>query len=75
MHRGIWWGILKESLQLEDLGVSVRIILKCIVLQSVNCIWRNMENLKGLLKTITKLCVCVCVCVCVPKAFLDYLSE
>jgi hypothetical protein len=27
MHRGFWWGNLKETNSLEDLGIVVRIIL------------------------------------------------
>ena len=30
MHRGLWWGKLREVELLEDLGVDGRIILKCI---------------------------------------------
>jgi len=31
MHTGFWWGKLKESDHLDDLGLDGRIILKCIL--------------------------------------------
>jgi hypothetical protein len=31
VHTGFWWGNLKESDQLEDLGIDLRIILKWIL--------------------------------------------
>jgi hypothetical protein len=30
MHKGVWWGNLKEKNHLEDLGVDGRIIFKHI---------------------------------------------
>jgi hypothetical protein len=31
MHKGFWWGNLRERDQLEDLGIDLRIILKGIL--------------------------------------------
>jgi hypothetical protein len=31
MHTGFWWGKLKESDHLDDLGLDGRIMLKCIL--------------------------------------------
>ena len=30
VHTGFWWGDLRESSHSEDLGVDVRIVIKCI---------------------------------------------
>jgi hypothetical protein len=30
VHRGFWWGDLREGIHLEDLGIYIRIILKWI---------------------------------------------
>jgi hypothetical protein len=38
MHRGFWWGNLRESDRLEDIDMDGRIILKWIVkMQSGGC--------------------------------------
>jgi len=31
MHKGFWWGNLKKTDHLKDLGIDERIILQCIL--------------------------------------------
>jgi hypothetical protein len=54
MHRGFWWGNLKERDSLEDLGVDGRGIIKWILNKEdmrswIGLIWLKNVTISGLL--------------------------
>jgi hypothetical protein len=44
VHIGFWWVNLRGSIRLEDLGVDVRIILKCTLKKSVEGEWIKLAQ-------------------------------
>jgi len=47
VHKGFWWGNLREKGQLEDLGVDGRIILKHIFKKGWYMDWIDLAQAKN----------------------------